>query len=333
MSADRQIATPDRLPPGRALEESAHERRARRDPPLPPHRDRAGRPEAAVQKASTSNVDPFGLSRPDQAKRRRVRLRGVELDNITASETIDRIVSDLRAGRGGWVLTPNLDILRALSRDPQYALLCSATSLRVADGMPLLWASRLQGTPLVERVAGSDLIWTLTARAAEEGRSVFFLGGNPGAAESAAARLKELNPGLRVVGTECPPIGFEGDGEYNARMRAKLSAAAPDICFVALGLPKQDRLIRSLMPLLPATWFLGVGISFSFVSGEVRRAPRWMRLSGLEWLHRLVQEPRRLGRRYLVHGVPFALGLLAESAAAGLTGATRRPEGAPEVSP
>lgn len=250
----------------------------------------------------------------------RISLLGVELDNLTAAQTIDRIVHDVERGVGGWVLTPNLDILRALSGDPKFAELCSTTTLRVADGMPLVWASRLQRTPLVERVAGSDLIWTLTARAAALGMSVYFLGGNPGAAEAAAARLKELNPTLQVVGTDCPPIGFESDPDYVRRMQHKLISAAPDICFVALGHPKQDRLIRQLTGLLPSTWFLGVGISFSFISGEVRRAPAWMRLSGLEWLHRLVQEPRRLGKRYLIHGIPFGFYLLGRAACAGLMG-------------
>lgn len=260
--------------------------------------------------------------RPAGASRRRhagpkIRLLGVDIDNITAAETIDRIFTALADGRGGWVLTPNLDILRTLTRDPEYAALCSAASLRVADGMPLVWASRLQGTPLGERVAGSDLIWSVSRRAAAEGRSVFFLGGNPGAADAAAARLTHESPGLRVAGTECPPMGFERDEEYLRALQSRLADAAPDICYVGLGSLKQDRLIRRLLPQFPKTWFLGLGISFSYVSGEVKRAPRWVRLSGLEWGFRLVQEPRRLGRRYLLHGIPFALRLLAVSAVNG----------------
>jgi N-acetylglucosaminyldiphosphoundecaprenol N-acetyl-beta-D-mannosaminyltransferase len=272
---------------------------------------------------SAHDLRQFAASSPSATASRRasqpiVRLLGVPLDNITAAEAIDRIAGELSEGRGGWVLTPNLDILRVLARDPEYAALCSPTTLRVADGMPLIWASRLQRTPLPERIAGSDLIWTLTARAAQEGRSVFFLGGNPGAADDAVVRLKEQNPTLRVAGTECPPMGFEKSPEYLAGLERRLCSAAPDICYVALGPPKQDRLIRRLMPLLPGTWFLGVGISFSYVSGEVHRAPVWMRRIGLEWVHRLVQEPRRLGKRYLIHGIPFAVCLLGASAIKGL---------------
>lgn len=249
-----------------------------------------------------------------------VELLGVRLHRVTAAQAIDRVMAELACGRGGWVLTPNLDILRRMVIDREYAAVVEGATLRIADGMPLIWASRLQRSPLPERVAGSELIWTLTARAAVEGRSVFFLGGNPGVAEAAAVKLRDLNPGLRIAGTECPPFGFERDESYLAGLEARLAAAAPDVCYVALSAPKQDILIRRLRPKMPGTWFLGIGISFSFVAGEVRQAPVWVRRIGLEWLHRLWQEPRRLGRRYLVHGLPFAVKLLWTSGLRGLRG-------------
>src|SRR5688500_4646576 len=143
-----------------------------------------------------------------------VRLLGVQLDNLSPTETVDHIFDELAHGRGGWVVTPNLDILRRLVVDADYRDLTAPATLRLADGMPLVWASRIQGTPLKARVAGSDLIWSVTARAAQDGRSVFFLGGNPGAAEAAAAKLRDLNPSLRIAGTECPPMGFEKDTAY-----------------------------------------------------------------------------------------------------------------------
>lgn len=211
------------------------------------------------------------------------------------------------------MITPNLEIVRRLVREPECARLCEATTLRLADGMPLVWASRLRGTPLPGRAAGSDLIWGLCQRAAADGRSVFLLGGNPGSAEAAAAELVRRSPGLRVVGTECPAMGFERDEAYLARLRGRLVALRPDLVFVGLGFPKQERLIAILRPALPGAWFIGVGVTFSFVSGEIRRAPRWMQATGLEWLHRLAQEPGRLAKRYLVHGVPFGIVLLLSS--------------------
>src|SRR5690606_6165807 len=239
---------------------------------------------------------------PPPAPLPQIHLRGVAIHQVTQAEAIDPICASLEAGIGGWVLTPNLDIHRRLCRDPEFSDLCEGATLRLADGMPLIWASRLRGTPLPERVAGSDLMVPLAARAAREGRSVFLLGGNPGAADGAAAKLLDQAPGLEVAGTECPPFGFEGDEAYLDRLRARLLGTSPDIIFVGLGSPKQERLIRDLRELLPRAWFLGVGITLSFGAGEVRRAPVWMRKCGLEWWHRLIQEPRRLGRRYLVEG-------------------------------
>jgi N-acetylglucosaminyldiphosphoundecaprenol N-acetyl-beta-D-mannosaminyltransferase len=242
-----------------------------------------------------------------------IRLQGQPIHQVTQAEAIDHVMASLAAGVGGWVLTPNLDIHRRLCRDSSFSDLCQGATLRLADGMPLIWASRLRATPLPERVAGSDLMVPLATRAAREGRSVFLLGGNPGAADGAAAKLLEQSPDLRIAGTECPPFGFEGDEIYLERVRARLLGASPDIIFVGLGSPKQERLIRDLRELLPRAWFLGVGITLSFVAGEVRRAPVWMRRCGLEWSHRLIQEPRRLGRRYLVDGGPAAGMLLMAS--------------------
>jgi N-acetylglucosaminyldiphosphoundecaprenol N-acetyl-beta-D-mannosaminyltransferase len=176
----------------------------------------------------------------------------------------------------------------------------------MADGMPLVWASRLQDTPLPERVAGSDLIWSLTHGAARLGASLYLVGGNPGTAEEAARTLTLAAPELAIAGTHCPPFGFEHDQEALARVEDEVAAARPALVYVGLPLDKQVALIPRLRERLPSTWFLGLGISFSFVSGDVSRAPRWMRAAGLEWTHRLAQEPSRLARRYLVEGVPFA---------------------------
>lgn len=248
----------------------------------------------------------------------RVALLGIPIDRITGAAAIAHIARELAAGRGGWVVTPNLEILRRLVSEPDFRALCEPAELRLPDGMPLIWASRLQRTPLPERVAGSDLIWSLSAWAADHGRSIFLLGGNPGAADAAAAELRRRSPGLHIAGTACPPMGFEADPDYVRSLKETLTTAMPDIVYVGLGSPKQERLIRELRPLLPGAWFLGIGVSFSFVAGDIARAPRWMRRVGLEWSHRFLQEPGRLFRRYFIHGVPFALRLLAVSARRGL---------------
>lgn len=243
-----------------------------------------------------------------------ISLAGVSLARVTEACCIEHVVTSAAAGQGGWVVTVNLDHLRRLAQNEDYRTLCGRATLRVADGMPLIWAARLQGTPLPERVAGSSMLAPLAGAAAERGLSVFLLGGAPGTADAAARLLEARYPGLVVAGTDCPPMGFEHDEGEWARLEHKLVSAAPAIVFVGLGSPKQEQLIDRLKGRLPGTWWLGVGVSFSFLCGDVRRAPRWMQAMGLEWIHRLAQEPRRLARRYLLEGVPFAARLLVGAA-------------------
>jgi N-acetylglucosaminyldiphosphoundecaprenol N-acetyl-beta-D-mannosaminyltransferase len=242
---------------------------------------------------------------------KRIDLMGVKIDVLTEAGLIGHVAEALARGQGGWVVTANLDILRRAVRDGAFAEMVKEAEVVVADGMPLVWASRMRGTPLPERVAGSTLVLTLAKALAAAGRSLFLLGGAPGAAEGAAQALQAGAPDLRIVGMYCPPVGFEDDKEEVRRLREAVVAVRPDVVYVALGSPKQERLIRALRGELPGAWWLGVGISLGFLSGQVQRAPRWVQAVGLEWVHRLVQEPRRLARRYLVDGIPFAVRLLA----------------------
>lgn len=238
---------------------------------------------------------------------------GLEVAAISESETIRYVLHRIECGRGGWICTANLDILRQWWQSAEVRDLVSTADLVVADGMPLIWAGGLQGTPLPERVAGSTLVVSLTAAAARAGRSIFLLGGNPGTAEAAACELAESSPGLPLVGTLCPPFGFDADPEWLSRIECVLAEYAPDIVYVGLGFPKQERLIAEFRERFPSTWFVGCGVSFSFVAGEIHRAPVFVQRIGLEWLHRMVQEPGRLYRRYLVDGIPFLVHLLSSA--------------------
>jgi len=232
---------------------------------------------------------------------------GFHFHRVTEEACVAHILARIASGEGGWVITPNVEILRMLSVSPALWRFFRDADLLVADGMPIVWTSKLLGDPLPERVAGSSLVSTLSAGAAREGRSIYLLGGDPGTAEAGAAELQRRHPGLRVAGTDCPPYGFEHDPEELARISARVVAADPDIVYVALGCPKQERLIEHIRPAAPRAWYLGVGISFSYLCGDVKRAPAWMRRSGLEWVFRLAQEPERLARRYLRDDIPFAL--------------------------
>lgn len=234
-------------------------------------------------------------------------LFGFPFHSVTEAETVELILAELERLKGGWVVTPNVEILRMLAASASLRRFFRQADLVLADGMPLVWMSRLLGRPLPERVAGSSLISTLSAAAAGRGRSVYLLGGDPGTAEAAAAELRRRHPDLRIAGTDCPSHGFEKDPAAMKGIADRLAVARPDIVFVALGCPKQERLIARIRSAAPHAWYLGVGISFSYLCGEVQRAPAWMRRGGLEWLFRLAQEPERLARRYLVNDVPFAL--------------------------
>ena len=238
---------------------------------------------------------------------------GVDLDNVTPGELVSELIAAAAVGEGGYVLTPNVDALRQVHESEALARVVDGAAIRVADGMPLLWASKLQGTPLSARVAGSDLIFSLSTALAHQALSVFLLGGNPGTAEAAAKRLSEDLPGLVVAGTFCPPHGFEEDPNQLDQALSAVEAAAPDFVYIGLPFGKAAAMAEKICLRLPHAWCLGLGISFSFVAGEVRRAPLWMQRMGLEWLHRLSQEPRRLVRRYVREDPPFLTRMFASA--------------------
>lgn len=231
---------------------------------------------------------------------------------------VRHVTAALAAGQGGQIVTPNVDILRRALREKESREHVTAANVVVADGKPLVWASRFAGRPLPARVTGADLIWSLSAALAEGGRSIFLLGGRPGIAHRARHVLRQRTPALAVAGVLSPPFGFDTRPAEFQAVCDEVVAACPDLVYVGLGFPKQERVIARLRPRLPRSWFLGCGAAIGFVAGAHQRAPAWMQQSGLEWLHRLVAEPRRLMSRYLVHDVPFALRLLATSAQEGL---------------
>lgn len=250
-------------------------------------------------------------------RRERVTVAGVAVDPLTEEQVVAHVVHALDAGTGGHIITPNVDICRRAARNAKVRLLLSGAELVVADGMPLVWAARLQGTPLPERVTGADLIWSLSKAAARHGHSIYLLGGPPGVAEQAAEQLGACHPKLKIVGMAAPPYGFDRSEAGVDRVRADLVAVKPEIVFVGLGFPRQDRLINRLRGDLPGSWFVGCGSAIAFAAGSTTRAPQWMQESGLEWVFRLVSEPRRLARRYLVRGLPFASRMLIEAYRAG----------------
>ncbi|HEY9106916.1 MAG TPA: WecB/TagA/CpsF family glycosyltransferase [Roseateles sp.] len=237
---------------------------------------------------------------------------GIPFIHATLPQLTATIVEEARLGEGGWVVTPNVDIAQRIRANATFAALVSRATVFTADGAPIIWASRILGTPLPGRLTGADLFAQLLPAATSQGLRVALIGGNPGAADAAADKLVPAAQ-RHLVACQCPPFGFESDPAEVERIRALIQDGKPHIVFIGLGSPKQEMLIERFRPLSPQSWWLGVGVSFSFVAGDVKRAPAALQRLGLEWLFRLVQEPGRLARRYLVVGIPAALGLLSRA--------------------
>ena len=246
--------------------------------------------------------------------RHRVHVGGLGVDAVTGAEVLEVVESGWHRGRGGLIVTPNVDIWLRTRRDHDACEVVGEAALVVADGMPLVWASRLVGDPVPERVAGSELVESLCEVAAREERSVFVIGGGTGdTSERAARALAGRHPGVRVAGSLAPPFAFDEDPATYAGVVDTVAAAAPDLVLVGLGFPRQERLALSLAERLPRAWLIGCGGGVAMAAGDLVRAPQWAQHSGLEWVYRLAQEPQRLAHRYLVDDVPAALRLLTGS--------------------
>jgi N-acetylglucosaminyldiphosphoundecaprenol N-acetyl-beta-D-mannosaminyltransferase len=238
--------------------------------------------------------------------KRPVSVAGVRLDDTDFAGVVRAVLAHAVAGGApSYVVTPNAHHVVHFQSDPRFREIYQSAGLVVPDGVPLLWAAKLLGQRLNGRVNGTDLFVALCAKAADLGLRVFFLGGRPGAAEAAAARLRSRHPDLDVCGTYCPSVGFERDAAESAKIVATINAARPHLLFVGLGAPKQEYWMHANRDVICVPMSLGIGVSFEFVGGLVERAPRWMQTAGLEWLFRLLVEPRRLWKRYLLGNATF----------------------------
>jgi N-acetylglucosaminyldiphosphoundecaprenol N-acetyl-beta-D-mannosaminyltransferase len=244
--------------------------------------------------------------------RGRVDLGGVLIDQVDLGSAVDRIRGFLDSKRHNQIVTVNLDFVAISRRDDNFRETLNEADLAVADGMPLVWVSRLMGTPVPERITGNDLVDKCCRVAVQTKSSVFLLGAASGIADIAAKRLTERFPGLRVAGVYAPPFGPLTDAE-NEKILHFIREARPDFLFVALGAPQQDIWIRANRDRLNVPVCMGVGGAFDLLAGVVMRAPSWMQHAGLEWLFRLGQEPGRLWRRYIVDDLPALAWLVSRS--------------------
>ncbi len=238
----------------------------------------------------------------------RLRLGKVPIDVLTFGQALDAVDRLVTAQKGGFVFTPNVDHIVMVDDHAEFEAAYQRADLCLADGTPVVWASRLFDTPLPERVSGSDLIGPLLERAGQKKWRVAFLGAGPGVAEKAAA-IAFQRWGTNVVSCEAPMVNLDDTAQLDA-IGERVAAAKADLVLMAFGAPKQELLIARIAERVKPAVLLGVGASLDFIAGTLKRAPPIFRQFGFEWAYRLAQEPRRLWRRYLVNDPKFALILM-----------------------
>lgn len=222
-----------------------------------------------------------------------------EIDNLTMSEALEAIDKLILENRNAFVVTPNVDHIVQLEKGGELCEVYKNANLILADGKPLIWISKWYGTPIKEKISGSDLFPLLCEHAAKRNYRIFFLGAAKGVAAKAAENLSKRYPGLQIVGTYSPPMGFEKNTSELLNIEKKIKRAAPHILIVGLGCPKQELFIFHNRERLNVPISLGLGASLDFEAGNIRRAPKWMSDYGFEWLFRIFQDPKRLIKRYL----------------------------------
>lgn len=230
----------------------------------------------------------------------RIKFMNTEIDNLTMEETLDEIDKLILERKKSYVVTPNVDHIVQLETNDELKQIYKDASLILADGKPLIWISKWYKTPIKEKISGSDLFPLLCEMAAKKGYSMFFLGAAEGVAAKAAENLKKKYNGLNIVETYSPSYGFEKNEVESERIINMITDANPDILIAGLGTPKQEKFIYKYRDRLNVPISLGLGASFDFEAGNIKRAPKWMANHGLEWLFRITQDPKRLAKRYLV---------------------------------
>ncbi len=225
------------------------------------------------------------------------------VNNVTIHEAVAEIESLIAGKKKSYVVPVNVDVIMKIEEDPYLKKITDEADMVLVDGTPLLWIAKYHGRPVKEKVSGADLVPMLCETAAKKGYTVFILGGKDGVAEKARKRLEKKHPGIRVVGTYAPEMGFESDPEAVARVNAAISAAAPDLLIACLGCPKQEKFIYENMGAYDAVVSVCAGATVDFMAENVKRAPKWMSDHGLEWFYRFTQEPKRLFKRYFVDDV------------------------------
>jgi N-acetylglucosaminyldiphosphoundecaprenol N-acetyl-beta-D-mannosaminyltransferase len=231
----------------------------------------------------------------------RQKILGCEVDNLSMGETLDRVGELIATGRPHQHVVINADKVVKANRDPALARIIARCDLINADGMPVVWASRLLGEPLKERVTGVDLFFELLGRAEQRGWRIYFLGAREEVVSEVVRRARQRHPRLQIAGHR---NGYWRPDEEQAVVD-RIALAGPHILFVAINSPKKEEFLARHQKHMQVPFAMGVGGTFDVMAGLTKRAPVWMQRTGLEWFYRFLQEPRRMFRRYFIDGMGF----------------------------
>jgi N-acetylglucosaminyldiphosphoundecaprenol N-acetyl-beta-D-mannosaminyltransferase len=229
---------------------------------------------------------------------------GIPVCSLDLPQAVDLVDCWIAEGTPRFITACDVHGIMQAQRNPQHRLNLMRADLVTPDGMPLVWTARLRGNVEMQRIAGPDLVAAVCARSETRGWKHYFYGGAPGVARKMTIELCKKYPRLQIAGIESPPFRPLTATE-NAATLARIAASGADIVWVGLGCPKQEQWVAENMEAMDKAVAIAVGAAFDFHSGRISRAPSWMQRSGLEWLHRLLLEPSRLWRRYLVMAPRF----------------------------
>ena len=225
------------------------------------------------------------------------------VNNVSMAETLQEISRLVEEKKKSYVVAINVDVVMKMEKDEYLKRITDEADLTLVDGKPLVWIAKWHKHPVKAKISGSDLVPRLCKVAAKRGYSIFIIGGKEGIAVKAKKNLERDLPGIKMVGTYSPPLGFEKNEVELEKINSMISEAHPDILVACFGCPKQEKWIYENYQKYDATISICAGATVDFLAGNVSRAPKWMREHGFEWIYRLFQEPKRLFKRYLVDDV------------------------------
>lgn len=230
-------------------------------------------------------------------------LLNTKINNVDINETIDYIENCIINKKKSYVVPINVDVVMKIEKDPLLKEIVDKADLTLVDGMPLKWISKIKKKPIKEKISGSDLVPKLCEISEKKGYKIFIIGGKDGIANKAKINLEKKYQNIKIVGTYAPPFGFEKDNEELKKINKMISDVKPDLLFVCLGCPKQEKWIYENYKKNDAIVYICAGATVDFLAGNIKRAPKWMSNIGLEWFYRFLKEPKRLFKRYFIDDI------------------------------